>query len=182
MIKKILIAVAVLIIAVFLFHNLRSLSFTNGCPAGYSGSPNDNANCSTNCHNSNVENKVDTGWIKSNINKTGYVGGSTYTFTTTATGINTSKKFGFEISPQFADGKLAGKLIVTNANETKLVGNGKYITQISGGVDGTSSKTWTFDWIAPAKGSGKLTFYGAYLIGGNKEISVTSFLNVNEAQ
>lgn len=182
MTKKILLAGGIIIIAGYSFDHMYSLSFTNGSPAGCSGSPNDNATCSTNCHNTNVVNKTDTGWIKSNIPSTGYVAGTTYTITTTATGIETSKKFGFEISPQFADGKLAGKLLVTNSTETKLVGGGKYIIQVAGGVDGTVSRTWTFDWIAPVKGSGKLTFYGAYLIGGKPEISVTSLLEVNEAQ
>ncbi len=182
MIKKVMIAAAVFAITGLLFHKLTSLSFTNGSPAGCSGSPNDKVSCSTNCHNTNVENKTDTGWIKSNIPDSGYVGGTTYTITTTATGIETSKKFGFEISPQYADGKLAGKIIVTNSKETKLVGGGKYIIQIAGGVDGTGSRTWTFDWNAPDKGSGKFTFYGAYLIGGKPELSVTSSLEVNETQ
>jgi hypothetical protein len=181
MTKKIAIAIAVFVITGFLYHNLTSLSFTNGSPAGCSGAPGE-VTCSTNCHNTNVENKTDTGWIKTNIPASGYVGGTTYTITTTAKGIETSKKFGFEISPRFPDGKLAGEMVVTNIKETKLIGSKKYMVQIAGGVDGTGSRTWTFDWNAPAKGSGKITLYGSYLIGGKPETSVTSFLEVNESQ
>ena len=65
-------------------------------------------------------------------------------------------------------------MIVTNAVEMKLVGGIKYITQIAGGVDGKGSRTWSFNWKAPVKGSGKLTFYGAFLIGGKPETAVTS--------
>jgi hypothetical protein len=180
-VKKVIVAGVVIVIAGYSFNNMYSLSFTNGSPAGCSGSPND-VTCSTNCHNTTkVENKTDTGWIKSNIPTAGYVGGTTYTITTTATGIETSKKFGFEISPQYADGKLAGELIVTNTTETKLVGSKKYIVQLAAGAEGIGSKTWSFNWVAPPKGSGKLTFFGAYLIGGTPEISVTSFLEVNES-
>ena len=65
-------------------------------------------------------------------------------------------------------------------NETKLVGSGKYITQILAGVPGTGSKTWTFKWIAPIKGSGNLDFYGAFLIGGKPQTVVTSSLEIKE--
>lgn len=179
MLKKILITVFILIVTGFIFDKVSSLSFTNGSPAGCSGAPNE-ATCSTNCHNANVENKTDTGWIKTNIPAAGYSGDTTYTITATAKGIETSKKFGFEISPQFADGTLAGSLVVTNSKETKLVGSKKYMVQIAGGVDGTGIRIWTFNWKSPAKGSGKVTFYGAFLIGGKPEISITSFLDVNE--
>jgi hypothetical protein len=177
--KKTFIVVAVILVAGFAFNRMYSFSFTNGSPAGCSGAPNE-AICSTNCHNTNVENKTDTGWIKTNIPASGYVGGTNYTITTTAKGLESSTKFGFEISPQFADGKLAGSMVVTNATETKLIGGKKYIVQIAGGAEGTGNRTWTFDWVAPAKGSGKVTFYGAFLIGGKPETSVTSFLDVNE--
>ena len=179
MIKKVLILGIPLFIAGTI-ASTSSFSFTGGSPANCSGSPSDGANCSTNCH-STAKYEEKPGWISSNIPESGYIPDSVYTITATATGIETSTKFGFEVSPQFETGKVAGKLILTNPTEMKLLAGGKFITQKAEGVDGKASKSWTFKWTAPAKGSGKITIYGAFLIGGKPEISVTSKLEVNES-
>lgn len=155
-------------------------SFTDGSPANCSGSPNDGANCATNCHNT-AKNEEKPGWITSDIPESGYKPDSVYTITATATGIETSSKFGFEVSPQFETGKVAGKLVLTNHTEMKLLAGGKFITQKAAGVDGKGSRSWKFKWTAPPKGSGNVTIYGAFLIGGNPEISVTSKLVVTES-
>ena len=94
---------------------------------------------------------------------TGYIPGDTYTITATISvgGIN---KYGFEVSPQSTTGVKKGTLVVTDGVQTKLVGTaGKYITHNAGGTSGTGTKTWTFDWVAPATGSGDAIFYGAFL-------------------
>jgi hypothetical protein len=57
---------------------------------------------------------------------------------------------------------MLGTLVVTDTVATQLVGNGKYITYRSGGVDGVDSLSWEFQWIAPAAGTGKVIFYGAF--------------------
>lgn len=180
MLKKTILALA-LLIPIGIVFSLKGLSYTDGNPPGCSGSPTDQQHCATNCHNEkNTIIKEEKGWIKSNIPETGYIPDSIYTITLTAYGEPSATKFGFEASPQYATGKTAGKMIVTNAVEMKLVGGIKYITQIAGGVDGKGSRTWSFKWKAPVKGSGKLTFYGAFLIGGKPETAVTSSLEVNE--
>lgn len=179
MIKKVLLLCVPLFIGI-LIASTNSFSFTSGGPANCSGSPNDGANCSTNCHSS-AKNEEKPGWITSDIPESGYKPYSVYTITATATGIETSTKFGFEVSPQFETGKCAGKLILTNPTEMKLLAGGKFITQKEAGVDGKTSRSWTFKWTAPATGSGKVTFYGAFLVGGKPEISVTSKLEANES-
>lgn len=180
MLKKSILLFSV-VLAITIAASSTVFSFTNGGSPSCSGSPTDGANCATSCHNTSV-NQEKPGWIVSDIPESGYIPDSTYTITATATGIESSKKFGFEASPQLETGKIAGKIILTNANETKLIAGGKCITQKEAGTDGTTSKSWSFKWIAPAKGTGNLTFYAAFLIGGKPEIAVTSKLNVTETK
>ena len=147
-------------IAIEFSTSKEAQSYAYGAPAGYTGSPHDGKTCYTGCHSGSAVTSV-SGWITSNIPPTGYLPDSTYTITATAShpGINT---YGFEISPQdSATGTILGTLINTNTAQTTLVGTG-YITQTSGGTSGTGAKTWTFEWTAPHKGSGSLTFYGAF--------------------
>lgn len=101
------------------------------------------------------------GLITSTIPGAGYTPGQTYTITASIVS-NPTVKFGFEVSPQNTSGTQMGTLVVTNSTETQLVGAGKYITHKSAGTAGTGSRTWTFNWTAPAAGSGAVTFYGAF--------------------
>jgi len=139
------------------YHATKSAS---GAAAGYTGSPHDANNC-TACHNGPLA-TPQTGWITSNVPVSGYVPLTTYTITATATRAG-HIKFGFEISPQNTSGTLLGTLISTTS-ATQLVGSNKYITHTSTGTSGTNSRTWTFNWTAPAQGTGSVTFYGAFNI------------------
>jgi hypothetical protein len=133
-------------------------SSTSGSPNAKTGSPGDNSNC-TSCHSGTATTVA--GLITSNIPASGYVPGATYTITATitASGIN---KFGFQISPQNTTGVKKGTMVLTNTLETQLTGSGKYITHKTAGTSGTGSRTWSFDWTAPAAGEGTVTFYGAF--------------------
>jgi hypothetical protein len=132
----------------------------SGSPAGRTGSPADGATCNgSNCHGGSTTPSA-TQIISSNVPGLGYIAGQTYTITATCTqaGIN---KYGFQISPQSMNGTLLGQLVVTNATTTKIVGS-KYITHTSSGTAGMGTKTWTFNWVAPAAGTGDVTFYGCF--------------------
>jgi hypothetical protein len=62
---------------------------------------------------------------------------------------------------------MLGTLIVTDAANTQLTtySGVSYITHTSAGTFGTVGyHTWNFNWKAPAKGSGNVTFYGAFNI------------------
>lgn len=130
-----------------------------GAEPGHTGSPGDGLKNCTACHGGTAQN-VDN-WISSNIPSTGYMPGEVYTITTTNNEIE-GTRFGFQISPQNENGNLLGELIITDSVQTQLVGNKKYITYTENGVEGNGSKTWTFNWKAPDKGTGKVVFYGAY--------------------
>jgi hypothetical protein len=129
-----------------------------GAEPGHTGSPGDGKDCTV-CHGGDATTVA--GWINSNIPASGYVPGERYTITTTNNEVE-GNRFGFQVSPQNVAGDLLGTLIVTDSVETQLVGDGKYMTYTENGVFGISSKTWTFDWIAPSEDVDEVTFFGAY--------------------
>jgi len=133
------------------------IKYTGGSPGARTGSPGDNNQNCTQCHSGTPQNAEN--WISSNIPASGYVPGSTYTITLSAA--HDSQKFGFEATAERVGGQKAGDLVITNAAETKLVNNNDAVTHTSGGTSGSNSRTWSFDWTAPAEGSGPVTFYAA---------------------
>jgi hypothetical protein len=154
------------------FNN--GFTHSTGAPANVCGSVFNTSTC-TSCH-SGGSNAVQPGWITSTIPSTGYVPGTTYTITAMATFTGRSK-FGFEISPQNNAGTKLGTMIIPAAVSTQmqLISSGRYITHRTGGTAGTNSKTWVFDWTAPAVGSGNVTFYGAFLCANSNNNSSGDF-------
>ncbi|MFL5762985.1 MAG: choice-of-anchor V domain-containing protein [Bacteroidia bacterium] len=131
-----------------------------GAPASRTGSPFDSGNC-TFCH-TGFSATTDAGLITSNIPASGYLPGVTYTITASISvaGVN---KYGFEISPQGTTGAKKGTMIVTTPTDMQLISSAKYMTHKSTGTAGTGGRTWSFNWTAPALGSGNVTFYGAFV-------------------
>jgi hypothetical protein len=170
MMKKTLLGIAIAITAVSLLYAFSgdNADYPSGAPAGYTGSPGDGQNCA-NCHGGSASNV--TGWITSNIPAEGYTPGTTYTITATASG---SGNKGFEISPQNSSGTLLGTLIAGSGSQ--LTGSGKYITHTS--ASSSNPKVWTFSWVAPASGTGTVTFYGAFCV--SKPVTKLSTLVVSE--
>jgi hypothetical protein len=133
-------------------------SSTSGAPAGKTGSPGDGQSC-TQCHSGTAT--AQQNLITTNIPAGGYA--PNYTYQVTATVAFTGRvKFGFQVSPQNASGTKIGDMVATNTTETQTQSTGKYITHRTAGTSGTDGRTWTFDWKAPASGSGPVTFYGAF--------------------
>lgn len=180
--KRILKTLIALTFVVMLLESLTlKVNRKEGAEPGYTGSPGDSLKNCTFCHGGSTT-EVD-GWITSDIPATGYKPGETYTITTTNTEVE-GTRFGFQISPQNFQGDLLGTLVLSDTVQTQLVGSGKYITYTANGVEGNGSKTWSFKWIAPKKGTRNVTFYGAYNSNfqGHKDGDKTflSALNVQE--
>ncbi|MDD2962474.1 MAG: hypothetical protein PHQ65_03100 [Bacteroidales bacterium] len=146
-----------------------STDYPGGSPAGYTGSPADMKDCQQ-CHGGSSA--PVTNWITSDIPPEGYTPGSVYTITVAVSG---SGRKGFQVSPQNLAGDLLGTLI--NGTGTEINGSGKYITQSSSTT--ANPATWSFQWEAPATGTGEVTFYGAFTV--SKPVTKTSTLTVNEA-
>ena len=133
------------------------LAYTEGPPAGYTGSPLDEKNC-THCHGplpaGNMQN-----WISTNIPPDGYTPGETYTITVTAIGI-VAVKMGFQVTSETSVAKI-GSFIITDPDRTQLQ-NTSTVTHNSAGTAVTViPNTWSMDWEAPVSGTGALGFYVA---------------------
>jgi hypothetical protein len=165
MVRKFTLFVSLLFVAslaVDLHFNSANSNGT-GAPAGNTGSPADGASCgsSSSCHNNNNP-TTNNDFFATNIPAAGYTPGATYTFIVSFSGIGNK---GFQISPQKSNGQYVGTLVnttTTGASGTKIVGS-KYITHTLAQSAGSGS--WTFNWTAPAAGTGAVTFYGAYISG-----------------
>lgn len=157
-------------VLVFVAGNMPAYSNPTGAPAGAAGAPNDGGIPAGTCAKSTCHDDgtpiAQAGMITSDIPVTGYVPGQTYTITATVSAAN-KVKFGFQVSPQNNAGNTLGTLVVTNANETHLVGAGKYITHKNLSNTGAGSRSWAFDWVAPVAGTGTVNFYGSLMVCNN---------------
>ena len=142
--------------------------YPSGAPAGYTGSPGDGQDCAD-CHGGSSA--PVTGWITSDIPAAGYSAGNTYNITVTVSG---SGAKGFEVSPQDPAGTQLGTLIAGSGSH--LTGGTKYVTHNSD--QSSNPATWTFQWTAPASGTGDVTLYGAFAV--SKNTTKTSTLAVQE--
>lgn len=151
------IALGMLAVSFDSVENVHKVMNMSGAPIKMTGSPGDGNNC-TSCHLGSASNRSNV--ITTNIPSSGYVPGNTYTITVSITeaGIN---RFGFELSPQNAAGDQLGTFTVTDATNTQLVGQGKYLTHKLSGTSGNGSASWSADWTAPSAGTGNVTFYAA---------------------
>ncbi|MDO9000033.1 MAG: choice-of-anchor V domain-containing protein [Bacteroidota bacterium] len=156
--------------------------FGNGAPQSKSGSPGDNGICSD-CHGGvpiNINNS-----LTSDIPVTGYIPGAIYNVTASISH-SSLNKFGFEVSPQNLTGQQKGVLVSTTPAKTQLLSSGKWITHVGTGTTGTLNATsWSFQWVAPAAGSGSLSLYAAYVasnadFGAGGEIVYKASLPITE--
>ncbi len=152
--------VAVLLIYFGLNYHL-AYSYSTGAPPARTGSPGDGFLDCTACHTGTSVPMP--GLITSNIPGSGYLPGNTYTITGTISAAG-KVKFGFEISPQAPNGAQLGTMLITNGTTTRFATvSQKYVThQLAGTSAPGGSRSWSFDWVAPAAGTGDVTFYGAF--------------------
>jgi hypothetical protein len=173
--KKVLLGIFCIIAATifFAYSTQDAHSYSSGPPAGRTGSPGDGSSCASGCHvgGSNPISGSANAAITSTIPATGYIPGQTYTVTGTVSGAGLVR-FGFQISPQNAAGTQRGTNVITDATNTQLVGGNKYVEHTTAGTTGTTnSHTWSFNWIAPAAGTGSFNFYGAFNATNNSNSS-----------
>ncbi len=161
----------ILAFAGILLFSSYSMMYPGGAPAAKTGSPGDGSNCSS-CHGGSAT--TTAGQITSNIPASGYVPGQTYQITATNP-LTGSGKFGFEVSPQNVAGTQLGTLVAGTGS--KLLSGSKYVTHSNAN---SSTSTWTFGWIAPAAGTGPVTFYGAFARNYTGATTLSS-LTVQEA-
>lgn len=166
---------------------ITAISYPDGAPSSVTGSPGDNNKTCTKsgCHSGTASTMLNA--MTSNIPVAGYVPGTTYQVTASITDPSVVK-FGFEISPQNATGTVLGTMSLSDAVKTKFTAaNAKYITHTtSGNTFNGHTATWSFNWTAPAAGTGPVTFYGAFMYANNNggtsgDVVKTSTYTVQEA-
>ena len=156
--KKFTLVLSLLLMAGMVYDYNYRMAHTNGsgAPAGHTGSPGDGQTCArSGCHNGpTAANEVML--LTSDIPGSGYVAGTTYNMTFTMTN-QIGVKFGFQLSAQDNAGNGVGTLIAGSGNQ---IVSSKYLTHTGAGTSVTGgTRTWNFQWTAPAGGSGSVTFY-----------------------
>jgi len=171
-------------VTLLIVQSYHQKGYTNvsGAPAGRAASPFDFGGLACNasgCH-TGFPLTSRPGWITSTIPGSGYVPGQTYTITATAVSSPNRVRFGFEISPQTSTGANAGQMIITNTTTTHFViaaapNSTRWITHTLTGSSAAATpgiKAWSFNWTAPASGTGTVTFYGAFNSANNSNSSI----------
>jgi hypothetical protein len=156
-------------------------ALSSGRDGPYSGSPGDNGVTCNICHIAGPVQTISNA-VTTNIPSSGYVPGDTYTITLTITH-PTNNTFGFQVTAENSSNAKVGTFVSTN-NSTQAVNGATRATHTIAGNSGTNnSRTWTVNWIAPAAGTGDVTFYAAFNASngsnGNQTIS-TSNTTVSE--
>lgn len=165
--KKLLIISALILPMVFINNPINSSP--GGTPGARTGSPGDGGGtCFTSgCHSGAPTEAV--GILSTNIPTEGYTPNTAYTVTITLTGAGNK---GFQVSPQSPTGALLGSIAAGTGNWVI----GKFVTHST--PKNTATAIWTFQWTAPAKGTGDVNFYGAFAITRNT--TKTQVLKVTE--
>lgn len=168
MLKKFTLSLFAIAIVVIVHDANFNNAHTNGtgAPSGRTGSPGDGATCNTGGCHSGASPTDQVATITSDVPVSGYIPGTTYTITATATKSGVTE-FGFQLSPQDGSGNKLGAFVTPLPAGTQFAnpntgGANKYVTHTSSGTAGTNTKTWTVQWTAPAQGTGNVTFYGAF--------------------
>jgi histidinol phosphatase-like enzyme len=153
-------------ITLFSVAALWSMSFkpdNSGGKVGYSSAPTE-GNC-TGCHAGTVNSGSGSATITTTVPASGYVAGSVYQVSMTVAQAQVPL-FGFDLTALNSGGTNAGTMTVTNTAEMQILASGgrnNMTHKSAGGSSTTGSKTFTFNWTAPATSTGVVTFYASGL-------------------
>jgi hypothetical protein len=178
--KKTLLFIGLLVSAIIFIAALTNAAHS---PGGQTGSPADGSNCTV-CHTGTPQTAASS-WISHNIPSSGYVPGQTYTVTLTGTHSGV-QRFGFECTVEDSKNNKVGVFTITNSAETELVNMSHAVSHTGSGLTpSNNSKSWSFDWTAPAAGTGDVTFFAALNaangdMGASGDVIYLSHLTVAE--
>jgi hypothetical protein len=144
-----------------IFSLTAGITYHSGTPGQKSGSPGDGGSTCVQCHGGSAVTPV-SGWITTDIPANGYTAGTTYNVWLTAHHAG-AVRYGFEMTAEDNANAKKGAFIVTNSVQNQLVfGNSNAITHTGNGITPSNdSITWSFQWTAPATGTGNITLYAA---------------------
>ena len=146
-----------------MFAVLTSEITSSSGKVGYAGSPSESTCVS--CHGDYALNSGSGSLtISSNIPLGGYTPGQTYQMQVTVAQTGQTL-FGFDIEALTSANAMAGTFVITSATDTKLgnkiVGSVTRVnvTHTGSGNQVSNTKTFSFNWTAPANNVGAVTFY-----------------------
>ncbi len=158
--------------------------YHSGSPGAKTGSPGDGFADCTGCHSGTP---VDvSAWITTDIPELGYIVGETYTIIATGTHAGVGR-FGFELTAEDDNNNKIGQFIVSADGQTQLPNGGASITHTSSGLTPNGdTKSWSFQWTAPATDVGIVTFYACFNAANNNsgtsgDVIYLSSLSVDES-
>ncbi|MBZ0263137.1 T9SS type A sorting domain-containing protein [bacterium] len=145
-------------VSLFILFTMLAVSsafaYSGGPPNDRAGNPPAFANC-TQCHSSFPVNSGNGALDITELFE--YTPGETYTLE-----VNLSdpgqQRWGFELTIYDDGNDFAGEIDVTDNTNTQL--NGDFLKHTGNGTYfGEQQGTWSFDWTAPAEGTGEVTIY-----------------------
>ncbi|MDX2001005.1 MAG: choice-of-anchor V domain-containing protein [Chitinophagales bacterium] len=177
---KIRVTLAVFVcLAIFLAFDFRQSVHGSSSqpPIGYTGAPGQGTCNTSGCHtgSSVVTNSSSITLSASPSLSNGYTPGTTYAITVTlASGNN---RYGFSATVLNSSNNAIGTLARTNITNTSLQTNSGI--QYIGHLNANSNRTWSFNWTAPASGSGIATFYVVGNFSNNNTSSSGDVIHTN---
>ncbi|TSA50602.1 MAG: T9SS C-terminal target domain-containing protein [Sphingobacteriales bacterium] len=158
---------ALLTIAIIIGNLQTSQTHPSAPDWGYTGAPSENTCGKSSCHNNTPNSGAGT--LSITFDSQFYIPGNTYVVTVSTDEAGMAR-FGFETNCLDASNVKQGSAALINTTNTSLnttTLNRWYVGHKSAGA----TKTWTFNWTAPATNAGDLTFYVAALCANNNSNS-----------
>lgn len=180
MLKQLSYFLLVLGLLIVFFSTSNTFTYSAGSPPGYTGSPGDNLSTCVSCHAVNTnESLISDSLSVSLFSDIGeyYIPGHLYNFTIVADadtfGID---KFGFQTCFENDSNQKVGEIILSDSTQTQLISSGNYITHTSNGINGSSSKSWSFYWRAPTAVQGQISVHTSVLFSGNSIVGNNDYV------
>jgi hypothetical protein len=158
------ISLLLIVILPFAVMNQLATGNSNGAPFGHANDPSGNNKTCRACHSGATPTEINA--ITANVPVAGYTPGETYAITVSITEAGKAR-FGFQATVQNTNGNPAGTISLSNTTETGLNGSNLYVNHRTAGTSGSGSKSWTFNWTAPAAGFGPATVYASVMAANN---------------
>lgn len=145
-----------LMVSAICFVSLSVFTSSSNPPAANAGEPT-GTNC-TSCHSGSPVTSG-TSWSAialTGLPANGYVPGTTYILTLNGSTAATSKN-GFQLTALTSSNAMAGTLIAGTGTAISTQSGRSYVSH-----SGSNGASWSFNWTAPASGTGVVTFYTSY--------------------
>ncbi|NDC31627.1 MAG: hypothetical protein EBZ58_11990, partial [Bacteroidetes bacterium] len=152
--KTKLIAIVFTFLALIFSNDI--FTYSSNPPTGYTGGPSE-SNC-TSCHSGTASS---TGNISITGLPSAYAPGTNYSLSVNGASVATTSINGYELIVLNSGNNSTGTLTAGSTSSTTTA------TRVYLRHSSSSANTWSFNWTAPAQGTGTVTFYLCYVASNN---------------